>query len=135
MGALGAWVDLDGAEKLFGEALEIDRRIGRLEGQAKALSNLGLIALTRGDLDGAEKLYRESLEIERRLGRLEGQASDLGNLGLIARTHGDLDDAERLWMESRGLFARIGMEHMVAKVQGWLDGLAQRGQGNDVANH
>jgi hypothetical protein len=28
-----------------------------------------------------------------------------------------------LWTKARDLFARIGMPHIVAKVQGWIDGL------------
>ncbi len=100
--------DLDGAERLHREALKINRKLGRLEGQAAALGNLGAVAQTRGDLDGAERLHRESLEIERKLGRLEGQASDLGNLGLIALTRGDLDGAERLHRESLEIERKLG---------------------------
>jgi tetratricopeptide (TPR) repeat protein len=100
--------DLDGAEKLFRESLEINRKLGRLEGQAIQLGKLGLIARTRGDLDGAEKLLRESLEINRKLGRLEGQASNLGNLGSIAQTRGDLDGAEKLHRESLEIHRKLG---------------------------
>jgi tetratricopeptide (TPR) repeat protein len=72
--------ELDEAEKLLSEALQISRQLGNLEGQANQLGNLGLIAWTRGELDEAEKLQRESLQIDRQLGKLEGQANALGNL-------------------------------------------------------
>ncbi|MEM9752762.1 MAG: tetratricopeptide repeat protein, partial [Planctomycetota bacterium] len=88
--------DLDEAERLHRESLEINRTLGRLKGQANQLGNLGVIARNRRDLDQAERLLRESLEINRTLVRLEGQAVALGNLGLIAWNRGDLDQAERL---------------------------------------
>lgn len=115
--------DLDDAQKLHREALDIERNLGRLEGQASELGNLGAIALTRGDLDDAEKFIRESLEINRKLGSLEGQANQLGNLGGIAETCGNMDEAQKFWTESRDLFGKIGMPHRVEQMQSWLDGL------------
>ncbi len=124
--------DLDGAESLLRKGLAIERKLGRLEGQASALGNLGLIARTRGDLDGAESLLREALAIERKLGRLEGQASELGNLGLIARTRGDLDGAETLHREAlaiehklgrlEGQASELGNLGLIARTRGDLDG-------------
>ena len=123
--------NLDQAECLHRESLKINRKLGRLEGQASELGNLGLIAMTRGDLDEAERLLRESLEIHRKLGRLEGQANQLGNLGLIAKTHGDLDEAERLHREALdinrklgrlvGQANQLGNLGLIAKIRGDLD--------------
>src|SRR2546421_6158577 len=76
--------NLDTAARLHNEALAINRKLARLEGQATDLGNLGNIAKIRGDLVAAEKLYKESLTIKRKLGRLQGQACDLVNLGNIA---------------------------------------------------
>ena len=70
-----------------------------------------------------EMMHRKSLEIEEKLGRLEGMASDYGNLGLIYETRGDLKEARTLWTRARDLYEKIGMEHMVAKIQNWLDDL------------
>ena len=115
--------DLDEAERLYREALEIFSTLGSLKGQAAVPGNLGIIAWTRGDLDEAERLFNEALELNRKLGSLEGQANQLGNLGIIAEERGDLAQAAALWTEARDLYARIGMPHRVELVQGWLDEL------------
>jgi tetratricopeptide (TPR) repeat protein len=100
--------DLDEAQRLHREALDIDRKLGGLQGQAIDLGNLGVIAQTRGDLDEAERLLREAIDINRKLGRLQGQAGDLGNLGEIAQTRGNLDEAERLHREALDINRRLG---------------------------
>src|SRR5262249_1556092 len=43
--------DLDRAEELMGRAVEIDRRIGNLEGLARDIGNLALVPEARGDLE------------------------------------------------------------------------------------
>ncbi|MCH8148383.1 MAG: tetratricopeptide repeat protein, partial [Planctomycetes bacterium] len=115
--------DLDEAEKMLRKSLEINEKLGRLEGMASDYCNLGLIFKTRGDLDEAEKMFRKSLEIDEKLGRLEGMANQNANLGLIFKTRGDLEEARKLWTKARDLFAKIGMPHMVEKVVGWLNEL------------
>jgi hypothetical protein len=115
--------DLDEAERLHRKALEIEEKLGRLEGMATQYGNLGVIYQTRGDLDEAERLHRKALEINEKLGRLEGMASQYGNLGLIYQMRGDLGGARQLWTKARDLYARIGMPRMEAKHQGWIDGL------------
>ncbi len=55
--------DLDGAEQMYRKALEIDERLGRLEGLANHYGNLGNVLQVRGDLDGAEQMYRKRLSI------------------------------------------------------------------------
>jgi Tfp pilus assembly protein PilF len=125
--------DLDAAEKRHIEALEIDRKLGRLEGQARHLGNLGLIAGARGDLDAAEKLYRESLELNRKFGRLEGQAIQLGNLGLIARARGDFDAAETLHREALAIDRKLGRLKGQASELGNLGVIARKRGDLDAA--
>jgi tetratricopeptide (TPR) repeat protein len=108
---------------MFRKALEIDEKVGRLEGMANAYGNLGIVMRTRGDLDGAEGMFRTSLEIEEKLGRLDGMASDYGNLGAVMAQRGDLAAAREMWERSRDLFARLGAAHKVEQVQGWIDAL------------
>jgi tetratricopeptide (TPR) repeat protein len=115
--------DLDQAEAMIRKGLEIDEKLGRLEGMATQYGNLGLIYDTRGDLDQAENMYRKSLAIDEKLGRLEGMANQYGNLGSVYKERGDLKSAREYWTKARDLYQRIGMPHMVAKVQGWIDGL------------
>lgn len=92
---------------------------------ATAYGNLGNVMRTRGDLDGAEAMYRKALEIEEKLGRLEGMAIQYGNLGILMRTRGNVRVARELWTKSRDLFAKRGAQHMVKRVQGWINELPE----------
>lgn len=124
--------DLDEAERLHRDALEIESRLGRIEGRAKDLGNLGVIAQSRGDLNEAERLHHEALELNKKLGRRDGQAIALGNLGLIAQSRGDLEEAERLHKESleierelgrlEGQAGQLGNLGMIAGKRGDLQG-------------
>ena len=100
--------ELDHAEDMHNKSLEIEKKLGRLEGQADHYGNLGLIYRTRGDLDRAEEMLKKSLEINMELGRLEGQAADYGNLGLIYRTRGELDRAENIHQKALKIYLNIG---------------------------
>jgi tetratricopeptide (TPR) repeat protein len=85
---------LDLAEDMHKKALEIEKKLGRLDGQANQYGNLGLIYQIRGELDRAEIMYRKVLEIEEQLGRLESISKLYGNLGIIYQDRGELDRAE-----------------------------------------
>ena len=115
--------NLEQAEAMHSKALEIEEKLGRLEGLAAQYGNLGNVYQTRGDLDAAEAMHKKSLAIEEKLGRLEGMASQYANLGSVYKQRGDLDAAREYGTRSRDLYARIGIPHMVEKVQSWLDGL------------
>ena len=67
-------------------------------------------------------MLEKSLEIEEKLGLLEGMASNYANLGVVYETRGEVDKARAYWEKSRDIFAGMGVEHMVEKVQGWIDG-------------
>lgn len=117
--------DPDGAEKLHYKALYIERRLGRLAGQAIDLGNLGNLAQKRGDLDAAGKLYREALDINRKLKHLPGQAINLGNLGNLAEIRGDVDGAEKLYHEALGIERKLGRLEGQAINLGSLGNLAE----------
>ena len=57
------------------------------------------------------------------LGRLGGMACQYNNLASVYLARGDQETARRYWGLARGLYAKIGMPHMVAKMQGRIDGL------------
>ena len=48
------------------KSLEIEERLGRLEGMADAYGNLGAIYRDRWDLEESERMFRKSLKIEER---------------------------------------------------------------------
>jgi tetratricopeptide (TPR) repeat protein len=60
--------DLDGAEKLHRESLEINRKLRRLEGQAANLANLGVIAEMRGKIPEARELWTQSRDLYAKVG-------------------------------------------------------------------
>lgn len=72
--------DLEHAELFVKRSLEIEEKLGLLEGMAADYSNLGLIYRTRGDLDKAERVLMKSLKIAEKLGSLVGTASSYGNM-------------------------------------------------------
>lgn len=115
--------DLEGAEAMYRKALAIDEKLGRLEGMASEYTNLGIVMRRRGELDGADAMYRKSLEINQKLGRLEGMATNYSNLGNVMESRGELDEAREMWTTSRDLYAKVGVQHMVDRVQGWIDKL------------
>jgi len=123
--------DLDQAEKMHKKSLEIEEKLGRLEGMASQYGNLGLIYQTRGDLDQAEKMYRKVLKIEEDLRRPDSIANTYGNLGLIYQTRGDLNQAEEMLRKSleinqklgrlEGMAIQYGNLGLVYKTRGDLD--------------
>jgi len=121
--------DLDEAEQMYRKSLEINEKLGRVEGMAKAYGNLGFVLRTRGDLDGAEEVYRKSLEIDLKLGHLEGIAKAHRNLGGVLYARGDLDGAERMLRESLRINEKLGRLEGMAKSYGNL-GIVMQARGN-----
>jgi tetratricopeptide (TPR) repeat protein len=95
--------DLDGAMRLYQEALEIAERLGDLQGKSATLHEMAYILRVRGDLDGAMRLYQQSLEIKERLGDLRGTAT----LAMMAQVL-VMDGAMRLYQEALEIFERLG---------------------------
>jgi len=112
--------DLDEAKKILQKALEIEEKLGRLEGMAIQYGNLGLIHETRGDLDKAEQMHNKSLEISEQLGRLEGMANQYSNLGLTYVTRGDLNKAEHVFRRSLEIAQKLCLAEVMAVVYGNL---------------
>lgn len=128
--------NVDGAERLYRESLELCRQIGDLEGQAKQLNNLAGLAWKRNDLAAAEALVHEALELNRKLGHLGGQAAQLGNLGLIAKDRGDLDTGERLIRDALEIEKRLGRLYGQARQLGNLGLIAlERGDLDTAERH
>lgn len=125
--------DLDVAERLHREALNLDRKLGRLDGQSRHIGNLGVIADKRGDRDAAEKLHREALEMDRNVGNLEGQARHLGNLGLVVRSRGDFDGAEVFFRESLEIYRALRQREGEASQLGHLAVIADERGDLDAA--
>gem|GEM_PF-2758103 len=55
---------MEEAERVFNRALEIDERMGDVEGMAANYANLGHVCRRRGNLGKAEKMFSAALEID-----------------------------------------------------------------------
>ena len=53
---------------MYRKGLEIDEKLGRLEGMASKYGNLGLVFRTRGDLEEARKLWTKARDLYAKIG-------------------------------------------------------------------
>ncbi|MEH2456205.1 tetratricopeptide repeat protein [Nostoc sp.] len=100
--------EVDEAIALYKESLEINERIGNVQGKAATLHNLGYIYAYKGEVDEAIALYKESLEIKERIGDVQGKAATLHNLGYIYANKGEVEQAIALFNQSLEINERIG---------------------------
>jgi predicted ATPase/DNA-binding SARP family transcriptional activator len=77
------------AASLLQESLDLYRELGDEEGIARAIAELGGVAIAQLDLDRAAALYEEAVPLFRSQGRLARVAASLGNLGTVAHMRGD----------------------------------------------
>jgi tetratricopeptide (TPR) repeat protein len=99
--------DLDLAEGLCEQSLEIYRTIDDDHGIAVILHRLSILALAHGDLVLAGARASESLEIHRRLGNDKGACQPLASLGSLALQSGDRERGIALLEESADLAEKI----------------------------
>jgi predicted ATPase/class 3 adenylate cyclase len=103
------------------EALQRYRDLRNPQGEALALSSLGLIASRERDLDRAAKLHAESLTLFHEIEDSAGEVRALGSLGLVALDQGDLAAAAGHLERSLRLVVESGDLEPAAY---WLEGLA-----------
>jgi tetratricopeptide (TPR) repeat protein len=118
--------ELDKAEEIHNKALEIEKKLGQLEGMAIQYGNMGVIYRTRGQLDKAEEMHNKALEINKKLERLEGMANQYGNLGVIYQTKGELDKAEEMYEKVLKIEEKLGRPGSIANAYGNLGLIYQR---------
>ncbi|HET7092918.1 MAG TPA: tetratricopeptide repeat protein, partial [Thermomicrobiales bacterium] len=107
--------DIDQAEALHREALAVWRATGDRRGAARALENLGIIALhDRGDPAAAGASFDAALALYRHAGDDAGAASALSNLGDVALAEEDYAAADTLLRETLALAEARGDQRGVA---------------------
>jgi tetratricopeptide (TPR) repeat protein len=111
----GSTGNLNEAERLATQALQLAQSREWREGMARAYSNLGVIYLERGDFNRAEEMELESLKLEEQLGRKEGIADSYCNLGCIYTKPGNLNRAEDMQQKSLKLNEELGRKEGMAK--------------------
>ncbi|HSR22170.1 MAG TPA: tetratricopeptide repeat protein, partial [Candidatus Eisenbacteria bacterium] len=95
--------DLARAEQMWTEAAAV---AGDEDSRSRALDQLGMVALSRGDHEAAAARCREGLAIARRIGSAHRIAFCLFHLGLLALRSGDPAEARRQLEESLELRLR-----------------------------
>lgn len=99
--------DLQAAQTLFYEALNIAYEVGSSSGQGVSLSNLGMVAAARGDYATAIERLEAAVPLRRRSEDPSGEASSLNNLGEIYGISGRSFDALRSHLAALSLSRRI----------------------------
>lgn len=105
--------DLNAARTCYLASLEVERKLGREEGIADALGNLGLISYAAGEAGDAEKALFEVLGIHRKLGKRYGEATGLANLASVALESNRIDDAEAYARQAREVARDAGLQHLM----------------------
>jgi predicted ATPase/class 3 adenylate cyclase len=106
--------DLDNAESLHGEALDIYRKIGDKLSIGQALGPLASCALKRYDFSRAESLYRESLSLFREVENEREIAGALENLAEVALDRRQYAEARSFAEESLLLYRKLEDKHGIA---------------------
>ena len=73
--------DVEKAIAFYQQSLELQEKIGNLQGKAATLHCLAIIYANQGDVEKAIAFYQESLELEEKIGNVQGKAATLHQLG------------------------------------------------------
>jgi DNA-binding winged helix-turn-helix (wHTH) protein/tetratricopeptide (TPR) repeat protein len=100
--------DLDKAEAMWNEAIEVFRSLGETEGLAASSNNVGEVLLTRGKLDEAKKPLQQALAGYTLAGDRPGVALVMADLGEIALRKADLSAARSSYEQTVAMGTHIG---------------------------
>jgi predicted ATPase/class 3 adenylate cyclase len=110
-GAIAFYVhdDIDRAEMLWQEALDLRREQDDPLRVGAALSRLASVAWRRGDFDGAIAYHEQALRLFEQVGNQGHRLNELHFLGEAYRDRGDLVTGERLLEQTVELTRRLGL--------------------------
>ena len=91
--------EIDKAEPLFDNAVEVSKRIKNKVALSNALTSLGVVSYYRGNLDEALKIYSESNSIAKEVGDKGQIIRNLNNLSLIYSARGNQQKALEILKE------------------------------------
>ncbi|MBD2185786.1 ATP-binding protein [Planktothrix sp. FACHB-1375] len=114
--------DVEDAIAFYQQSLELEERIGNLQGKAATLHQLANIYANRGEVEDAIAFYQQSLELFEGIGNVQGKAATLHQMAGIYANRGDVEDAIAFYQQSLELEERIG------NLQGKAITLAMMGQ-------
>jgi tetratricopeptide (TPR) repeat protein len=96
------------AKALVEESLDLYRELGNEEEVARAIAELGGIAIAEGDLDNGAARYEEAVPLFREQGHPSRVAAALGNLGTVAHMRQDYSTAVGYYGEAIELSKETG---------------------------
>jgi tetratricopeptide (TPR) repeat protein len=97
----------DEAQKCYESALEIAREMKIQREVGSTLSQLGTLAMKRGDVAEAAKRYNDALNTFRALNEPQMEAAAWHHLGRVAQEAEDWDEAERCYREAVRIHEQI----------------------------
>jgi tetratricopeptide (TPR) repeat protein len=100
--------EVEQAIALYRQSIEIEERIGNVQGKAATLHQMAGIYANQGDVEKAISLYLQSLELTERIGDVQGKAATLHQMAGIYANQGDVEKAIALYQQSLELKERIG---------------------------
>jgi predicted ATPase/DNA-binding SARP family transcriptional activator len=105
---------LEPAKVALEESLDLYRELGDPTGTARAVGELGSVAVFEGDYERAASLYEESAALFRSAGDKMRLASVLANLGAVANIQGNYERGRPLIEEALALHREVGAKDDVA---------------------
>ena len=102
------------AEKLYTKSLQVSGEIAYLEGMARGLGSLALVASERGDNLESKRLYEEAIVIFEEDGNEDGLGTSLLNLSGTLWELGEEETSQVMLERALGIKRMIGDEHGVA---------------------
>ncbi len=100
--------DLDKAEKMWKEAIDVFRAVGDAQGLAASSNNVGDVLLTRGRLTEARELLLQAIAGYELVGDRSGVALSRADLGQIALRKADLPDAQSNYEQAFAIGTQVG---------------------------
>ncbi len=100
--------DLDKAEKMWREAIDVFRAVGDTEGLAASSNNVGDVLLTRGKLTEARKLLEQAVTGYQLVGDRSGIALVKADLGSIGLQRAELSEAQANYQKAFAIGSEIG---------------------------
>ncbi|MCX6584016.1 MAG: tetratricopeptide repeat protein [Candidatus Aminicenantes bacterium] len=100
--------DYDAALTQYQQSLEIDKKIGNMNGVSDCLHQIGRIYQEKGNYNAALMQYQQSLEIDEKIGNIKGISYNLHDIGNIYFFKGDYDAALTQYQQSLEIKEKIG---------------------------
>ncbi|MEG5139355.1 MULTISPECIES: tetratricopeptide repeat protein, partial [unclassified Microcoleus] len=108
----------------YQQSLELQEKIGNVQGKAATLHCLAIIYANQGDVEKAIAFYQQSLELQEKIGNVQGKAASFAMLGqLLADEKGDFDKALNYLQQSLEILQHLRspdaetVKRIIARIQ------------------